>query len=136
MSSLKSSLLLASLALGACSSPSEPGSNDLAGVSSEKGAFLATFSPEPNPPKTGENALAISLVDAEGAAVTGAVLEVEPWMPAHGHGTSHEPVVSELGGGEYRADELDYMMPGYWELRIGVIAGESRDGFVVGYEVK
>ncbi|GMV15646.1 MAG: FixH family protein [Myxococcales bacterium] len=136
MSSLKLGLLLASLALGACSSQSEPGSESLAGVSSEKGAFIATFSPEPNPPKTGENALAISLAGADGAAITGAALQVEPWMPAHGHGTSHEPVVSELGDGEYRAEKIDFMMPGHWELRIAVTAGETRDGFVVSYEVK
>jgi hypothetical protein len=38
-------------------------------------------------------------------------------MPAMGHGTSVTPTVSAEGGGDYRIDDVDFFMPGLWELR-------------------
>lgn len=133
---LERSLFVAIFGLVACGSESEAGSADLSGVSSKNGAFSATFTPSPNPPVTGENSLGIALADAKGAAVSGAEIEIEPWMPAHGHGSSTKPVVTELGEGKYRADSVTFTMPGTWELKIDVEASSVADSFVVTYDVK
>jgi hypothetical protein len=39
------------------------------------------------------------------------------WMPAMGHGSSVEPVVSPKGKGTYVLDNVYLYMPGHWELR-------------------
>ena len=45
-------------------------------------------------------------------------LEVVPWMPAHGHGTSVSPTITETAPGTFVATPLYLFMPGSWELRI------------------
>ena len=69
-------------------------------LKSEKGLFYASFTPDPDPPTTGENALEISLADPNRQPVAQASIEIEPWMPGHGHGTPIVPVVTDLGAGK------------------------------------
>ena len=47
-------------------------------------------------------------------------------MPAHGHGSSTEAVVHEVGEGLYEVEDLSFSMPGIWEVRIDV-AFDDRD---------
>jgi hypothetical protein len=54
---------------------------------------------------------------SDGSPVDGLSLEVVPWMPAMGHGTSLTPTVTALGDGVYEIDDLDLYMAGQWELR-------------------
>lgn len=129
-------LLLAVLACVACDGDHAPDQRGATQLTSANGSFTATFRPDPDPPVTGTNALDIELGDDHGEPVAGAALSVEPWMPAHGHGSSHAPVVEELGGGKYRASQIELSMPGAWELRIGVSAGESADSFLLEVEVR
>lgn len=121
--------------LSGCSSEGEPRA-ELSAVKSEHGRFVGSFEPEPDPPVLGRNALGIRLKDASGTVLTGAEIEVEPWMPSHGHGASVTPVVKELGSGAYHATELDFAMPGHWEIQIDVAARSVQDSFTLGYEVK
>jgi len=129
-------LFVLALAVGVgCSSASAPESGDQ-DVQSELGLFVASFQPEPNPPVVGENGLLISLTSASAEPVLGATVSVEPWMPAHGHGSAVVPQVSEIGAGEYRATQINYSMPGRWELRVVVTADGASDRLTVAYEVR
>jgi hypothetical protein len=38
-------------------------------------------------------------------------------MPAMGHGTSVQPIISETAPGSYLIDQLLLFMPGDWQLR-------------------
>ena len=116
-------LVLGASALVACSNQNDPASQELLDLKSEKGLFYASFTPDPDPPTTGENALEISLADPNRQPVAQASIEIEPWMPGH-------------GAGKYHAQKIDFMMPGFWELTVGVRSGDLRDTFVVAYDVK
>jgi hypothetical protein len=137
---MRSLAVVAVLASGllqlACGSGTDPEPQDLSGVTSVAGAFLASFTPEPGLPVTGDNALGIELRDAKGSPVEHATIAIEPWMPAHGHGSHVQPKLSELGGGAYRAEDIYFTMPGAWELTLDVIDGSQRDTFVLSYDVK
>jgi YtkA-like len=54
---------------------------------------------------------------ATGSAVDDLDLDIVPWMPAMGHGTSQVPTITGLGGGTYELDDVDLYMPGLWQLR-------------------
>lgn len=92
------------------------------------------FSPDPDPPRVGENTMLISLMDAEDMSpVLGAALNVQPWMPHHGHGSPRDTTVTEIGDGTYEV-EIFYQMGGDWELRVGMPNAE--DSFVVPQTVR
>jgi hypothetical protein len=129
-------LVLTSLPLAACSSENDPETKTLAGIQSKNGVLRGSFAPEPNPPSTGDNALSISLMDDQGAALAGADVGIEPWMPSMGHGSSTTPQMTELGAGAYRATNIQFTMPGHWELRVQVEAGAHSDSFLLEYDVK
>jgi hypothetical protein len=47
-------------------------------------------------------------------------LAIVPFMPAHGHGASVAPTVSETAPGTYVATPLDFFMAGHWELMTAI----------------
>jgi len=69
-----------------------------------------------SPPVVGYDAGELTITDGTGAPVTGVTLAVVPWMPAHGHGASVAPSVSETSPGVYVAAPLDFYMSGTWQL--------------------
>jgi hypothetical protein len=71
----------------------------------------------PVQPSVGYDATQLAVSDAAGAPLSGATLTVVPWMTAHGHGASVQPVVTETAPGVYVATPLDFYMSGGWELR-------------------
>ena len=77
---------------------------------------------------------AVSRLGAGGVAVTGASLEVTPWMPAMGHGINDKPVVTQVGQGAYTA-AWEYSMGGDWEVEIAVEAAPGIDTFVLPFVV-
>jgi cytochrome c peroxidase len=95
-------------------------------VVSEKGAFgvEVLFKAEP---RVGKNEADIIVHDKDDKDVTGAEVSVEPWMPMHGHGSGSIPTVNERGGGAYSSDNVAFIMPGEWELRVTVKAGGVED---------
>lgn len=104
---------------------------------SEDGHFEARFVADPNPPVSGMNQVTMELWAGEDETpVVGAQVEVEPWMPGHGHGSPEEPEVIEEGEGKYLISNIFYNMPGDWELRVDVHADEKTDHFVISYDVK
>lgn len=79
--------------------------------------FDITF--DPTPPTAGPVVASIVLTDlATDAPITDAVVTVEPYMPAMGHG-SGEVIVTEEGDGLYAA-QWSFSMPGAWEVTVGV----------------
>ena len=87
-------------------------------VASASGHLNAGVRWSPNPPALGVDAAELTLTDTTGAPVTGLTLTTLPWMPAHGHGTSTTPTVTETTTpGVYVATPIDFYMSGQWELR-------------------
>jgi hypothetical protein len=131
-------LVLLSLAfvVAACgdSDDGDPSHDDA--VVSEQGLFEAHVSIAPHPPVTGANEMQVHLMDASGEAVTEAKVEVEPWMPGHGHGSPETPVVAEDGDGMYTVTDVVFSMPGHWEVRVDVTDGGDEDRLIVEYDVQ
>lgn len=74
--------------------------------------------------------LKIQVLDANGAAVTGADVVLSGGMPAHGHGLPTKPVVTSLGAGEYFIEGLKFSMVGTWELNLDIKTKEVSDSVV------
>lgn len=82
----------------------------------------------PAPPDKGLNTLSLRLTDAEGQPVdSGVTLVVEPWMPAHGHGSTNVTAQSRGADGLYDAPDVNLIMPGEWELRMLVTEQSDAD---------
>ena len=69
------------------------------------------------PPGRGSTDVQLVVRDPQGALVDGLALEVTPWMPAMGHGTSVMPEAKGEGDGKYAVRNVSLYMPGRWELR-------------------
>lgn len=68
----------------------------------------------------------------DGEPVEGATLSVTGGMPEHDHGMPTSPrVTEELGEGRYLLEGMRFHMNGYWEVKIEVSAGGSRDTVTV-----
>ena len=68
----------------------------------------------------------LDLTDAAGGGpVDGLTVSVQPWMPAHGHGTSIVPSVMPMGSGAYEIDDVYLYMAGTWQVRIAFSGTES-----------
>ena len=59
-------------------------------------------------------------------------LEVDGWMPGHGHGMVRTPRVTPLGQGRYQVRGMLFHMEGAWELRVALAWREDQgDSFVI-----
>jgi len=76
------------------------------------------------------------MVRTDGQAATGCTIDVLPWMPAHGHGATATPLFEEEVGGIYLVSNINYTMPGHWELRVDAHCQGVTDHLVVSYEVQ
>lgn len=104
----------------ACSSDSDDSTANPSGKEAERGLEITAYF-TPDPPVVGENTLHIRVEDLNGLPQTGAVVIVDPQMPAMGHGSSAEPVVTEDDEpGDYTASPVTFTMPGEWEVTIDV----------------
>jgi hypothetical protein len=101
---------------------------------SASGALKVTLvSSDPAPPTRGTNAWVVKVEDGGGSPVTGAALEVTPFMPDHGHGSSVRPVVTEQGGGAYGISPLYLFMPGVWRVTIALPSTDAGPGESVAF---
>jgi len=128
-------VILVSLAFAACGEEDEGRiefpEEALLQARSENGSLWLELRSSPQPPEQGTNHFEAFIVRAQGyAPVTGLDLEVEPWMPAHGHGSPSSPSVEELGQGRYLIRNVAFNMAGEWELNIQA-RGPVEDRFVV-----
>ena len=118
-------LLFAFLAVAACSSTSAGSAENFpadayATGTTDSGKYKVEIRTAPTqPPSPGTLSVDLAVFDAAtNAPVPGLGVDVVPWMPAMGHGTSVTPTVTEKGGGHYVADDVSLFMQGDWQLRL------------------
>ncbi len=93
-------------------------------VNSTSGALHVALRTSPYPATLGPTAFEITVTDvATGAPVDGLTLDVTPWMPAHGHGTTTKPVPTPTGFGRYATTTANISMVGKWILKINLTGG-------------
>lgn len=81
------------------------------------------LSSDPAPPSRGNNTWVLQLdtMAAPAQPLTGAMMTVVPFMPAHEHGAQADVVVTPLpDAGQYKLDPVNMWMPGVWETTIDV----------------
>jgi hypothetical protein len=99
--------------------------------SGELGLFsFRFFDLSPSPPAKGTNTFHVQVRDAAGAPMQGD-LQVELYMPDHGHGTSIEPrITPEAAPGTYTVTPLYLFMPGVWRLTFQAFADDGDDALL------
>lgn len=117
--------IFALLVLTACSSASSGSTENFPADAyttgaTDSGKYKVEIRTSPaQPPSPGTLSVDLAVFDATtNAPVEGLGLDVVPWMPAMGHGTSVTPNVTEKGGGHYVADNVSLFMQGDWQLRL------------------
>jgi hypothetical protein len=89
-------------------------------TTSTSGALALDVRTSPQPPSRGTNAVEMTFTRvSDGQPVDGLTLDVVPWMPAMGHGTSI-PEVTAQGGGVYLVTAVYLYMPGVWALQTAI----------------
>src|SRR5262245_41921471 len=98
-------LLVANAACGTDSAPtSEPpsfGVDPDETIASDSGQLTIAVRYAPDPPSVGTGAALLTFTDPRGGTLSGLALTVIPWMPAHGHGTSVNPTITETAPGQF-----------------------------------
>lgn len=90
---------------------------------------------EQGPPHAGRNTLVVDVADAGGEPVDDAIVTVDPQMPAHGHGSTEEPVVEPGTAGRYVAYPVTFQMAGTWLVTVTATAGESTGTLVLEVDI-
>jgi hypothetical protein len=88
----------------------------LAVMSSAKEMKFTLLSSNPAPPARVVNTWKLSVASASGQALTSLSLQVEAFMPDHGHGSSAVPQVATNPDGTYTISNLYLFMPGIWRI--------------------
>jgi hypothetical protein len=70
-------------------------------------------------PRIGSTAVEIDLAGRTGGSAQPATVRIEAVMPLMGHAAAPVPAVA-AGSGRYRADGVDLMMAGQWELLLSI----------------
>jgi hypothetical protein len=85
---------------------------------SASGLRVQLRSSVPAPPQRGDNHFVVHLIDAAGAPLAGATLEVVQYMPAHGHGSAVPEVITESTTviGEYDVNPVNLHMKDLWQV--------------------
>jgi len=131
---------LATAAAGCSSSAPAETTGFVAGpimtVSSQSGQLSIAVRTSPQPPVRGTNDVELTITGAtDGAPRDGLALDVKPWMPAMGHGTSIVPTVAPAMNGKYLVSGVDLFMPGLWQLRLS-ISGPTEDYAAPAFEIQ
>jgi hypothetical protein len=103
-------------------------------VSSSSGGLNVEVRWAPATPVRGQDAASLTFLDPNGSVVDGLVVDVVPWMPAHGHGTSVQPIVTPSGRGVVVASPVYLYMPGEWQLRM-TISGTVDDSAIATVQI-
>lgn len=118
-------LLLGALLLAACG-----------GADPVQGTLHVAVQTDPDPPVLGRNAVFVDVTSADGTPLDGLAVEVTPWMPAHGHGSTEQPIVEALGGGRYRAFPVTFFMVGDWQVTARASRGDEFGTSVTTYSIQ
>ena len=106
-----------------------PDPNVQAGVPSEHGIFVGSWSSDPATPPINElHVWVLHIETADGEPVAGALVAVDGDMPAHGHGMPTQPEVTDnLSGGDYRVEGMKFQMPGWWVVTFDIDSKAGHD---------
>ncbi len=87
---------------------------------------------DPTPPGVGANRWTLSaLTPTEQEPVPDCSMTATPYMPDHGHGSTNTPTTEPAEtDGTYVLDNIQFLMPGYWETTIAVSCPEIDDTIV------
>lgn len=96
---------------------------------SDKGLFRASFRSELDPLQLNQlHSWVIHIETVNGDIVENAKITVSGGMPDHNHGFPTAPRVTEyLNNGDYRMQGVKFSMPGWWEMRLTVVAKGQSD---------
>lgn len=98
-------------------------------TSTENGHYHVRWASQPHPIPINEPFEIVLDVLGPEADLT---LEVDGWMPGHGHGMLRTPRVTPLGQGRYQVRGMLFHMEGAWELRVALAWRENQgDTFVI-----
>jgi len=92
----------------------------------DKGLFHIKLSSKGELLTYGRNEVDILVTDNKGNGIESATIEITPWMPEHGHGSTWPPTVTEKGNGLYGA-VIPLVMIGHWELKFTIRKGDLED---------
>ena len=121
--------------LWACASPStpspragqtpavtQPADLDLATTqSSHEGKFTVSYKSDLDPVTINKlHTWTLHVADTAGKPLDNATVAIDGGMPEHNHGMPTQPIVTPLGGGDYRAEGMKFQMPGWWTVTVTV----------------
>jgi hypothetical protein len=89
--------------------------------------FRVDVAMAPTPPVVGPNRIVLNLLDADGAPVQEAKVELEGTM-AHAGMVPVRRMTDPDGAGRYRADDFEFTMGGDWILLVHVTLADGRKG--------
>ena len=107
-------------------------------VTSSSGRLRVELRWSPAVPVKGENAAQLTFLDQDGNPVAGLLTTVVPWMAAHAHGTSVQPIVTTTAPGVMVAAPVYLYMAGEWQIRMtmtmtsAMTVSETADDAAVG----
>jgi hypothetical protein len=95
----------------------------------DQSVFQVSVSSNLEPPEINEiHSWTIHIETPDGQVVENAQITVDGGMPQHNHGFPTVPeVTEELGGGDYLLEGVRFNMAGWWELKLGISAGDQTD---------
>ena len=101
-------------------------------VTTEQGHYMLDAEFETNPITVGLHSLVLQLRAQRSDEPAADLLKIEivSWMPVHGHGAMHVPVVTAEGNGIFHVEGLQFTMPGDWEVHIRMEADGIEDSAV------
>lgn len=104
------------------------------GARIESPHYAIWYRTEPNPIRVGEPFVVDFAVC--GTARLPIAVRLDAVMPAHLHGMNYVPTVTALGGIRFRAEGLLFHMPGQWEMRFDVVAGQASERLTTRIELQ
>ncbi|APR74731.1 Hypothetical protein A7982_00077 [Minicystis rosea] len=77
----------------------------------------------------------LRITSPDGTPVDGLDIDVVPWMPTMGHGSSIRPATEAKGGGRYVVSNVALFMSARWDLRT-IISGAVSDRALITVQIQ
>ncbi|TPV94703.1 MAG: hypothetical protein B7733_13710 [Myxococcales bacterium FL481] len=90
----------------------------------------------PEPLVKGRNRMFLEVASAEGTPIVADTIEMELYMPAHGHGSTETPQLTPVEGPGYLAEPVTFQMSGAWEITITAVSGDEFGVEVIDVEIE
>lgn len=140
---LRCILIVGGIGLGACGSSAKapagpvtfPAPVLLTTTSDSKALQIAVRTSPSQPPGRGVVSVQYTVTNAQGAGQDGLSLTPQLWMVTMGHGSATTPTVTARGQGIYQLDNVDFFMPGQWQIRTLLVGGQVSDSAAPSFEI-